>query len=125
MLVMLSNSPVILLFAFSLFGLGGPAVRNAPDDLRSGQIPAASSQNKEALNPARNFEVQKIAEGVYAVVRKDLPGLMVDANNVFIINDDDVIVVDANGAPSITKEVLAALRKLTNKPVRYVINTHW
>src|SRR6185436_3978647 len=32
---------------------------------------------------------------------------------------------DANGAPSITKEVLAALRKLTNKPVRYVINTHW
>src|SRR6185295_16059363 len=57
--------------------------------------------------------------------RKDLPGLMVDANNVLIINDNDVIVVDANGAPSITKEVLAALRKLTSKPVKYVINTHW
>jgi glyoxylase-like metal-dependent hydrolase (beta-lactamase superfamily II) len=76
-------------------------------------------------SPARNFDVQKLADGVYAVIRKDLPGLMVDANNVFIINDDDVVVVDANGAPSITREVLAALRKLTNKPVKYVINTHW
>jgi glyoxylase-like metal-dependent hydrolase (beta-lactamase superfamily II) len=85
----------------------------------------SSPQDKEAPSPAHNFEVQKLAEGVYGVMRKDPPGLMADANNVFIINDDDVIVVDANGAPSITKEVLAALRKLTNKPVRYVINTHW
>jgi glyoxylase-like metal-dependent hydrolase (beta-lactamase superfamily II) len=79
----------------------------------------------DARGTARNFEVQKIAEGVYAVVRRDLPGLMVDANNVFIINDEDVIVVDANGAPAITREVLAALRRLTDKPVRYVVNTHY
>lgn len=74
---------------------------------------------------ARNFDVQKLAEGVYAVVRKEPPGFMVDANNVFIINDDDVVVVDSNGAPSISKEVLAVLRRLTSKPVKYVINTHW
>ncbi|HYY57618.1 MAG TPA: MBL fold metallo-hydrolase [Pyrinomonadaceae bacterium] len=84
-----------------------------------------TSRAKEATGVAANFEVQKLAEGVYAVIRKDLPGMMVDANNVFIINDEDVIVVDTSGAPAITKEVLAALRKLTNKPVRYVINTHW
>lgn len=83
------------------------------------------SQTSAALNTARNFEVQKLAEGVYGVIRKDLPGLMVDANNVFIINDDEVIVVDTGGAPAITREVLAALRKLTNKPVKYVINTHY
>lgn len=78
-----------------------------------------------AQSVAGNFEVQKIGDGVYAVIRKDLPGLMVDANNVFIINDDDVVVVDSNGAPSITKEVLAALRRLTTKPVKLVINTHY
>ena len=78
-----------------------------------------------AQSVAGNFEVQKIGEGVYAVIRKDLPGLMVDANNVFIINDDGVVVVDSNGAPSITKEVLAALRRLTTKPVKFVINTHY
>jgi glyoxylase-like metal-dependent hydrolase (beta-lactamase superfamily II) len=93
---------------------------NAPDAASS------ASQSKEAsVSVAANFEVQKLAEGVYAVIRKDLPGMMVDANNVFIINDEDVIVVDTSGAPAITTEVLAALRKLTTKPVRYVINTHW
>ncbi len=78
-----------------------------------------------AVGQTKNFEVVKVAEGVYATIRKDPPGLMVDANNVFIINTDDVVVVDTSGAPSITKEVLAALRQLTAKPVKYVINTHW
>jgi cyclase len=85
----------------------------------------AATQSNESESAARNFDLQKLAGGVYAVIRKEPPGFMVDANNVLIINDDDVVVVDSNGAPSITKEVLAALRKLTNKPVKYVINTHW
>lgn len=89
------------------------------------QINNSDSKKQESENVAGNFEVQKLAEGVYAVIRKDLPGLMVDANNVFIINDEDVIVVDANGAPSTTRQVLAALRKLTSKHVKYVINTHY
>jgi hypothetical protein len=79
----------------------------------------------QATNPATNFDVQKLSENVYAVIRKDPPGLMVDANNVFIIKDDYVAVVDANGAPAITREVLAALKRITNKPVRYVVNTHY
>ncbi|HEX5706473.1 MAG TPA: MBL fold metallo-hydrolase [Pyrinomonadaceae bacterium] len=74
---------------------------------------------------SENFEVVRVAEGVYATIRKDSPGLGAEANNVLIINDEDVIVVDANLSPSATREVLAALRKLTTKPVRYVVNTHW
>lgn len=74
---------------------------------------------------AANFDVQQLAEGVYAVIRKEPAGFMVDANNVFIIGDTDVVVVDANGAPGITREVLAALRRITPKPVRYVVNTHY
>lgn len=42
-----------------------------------------------------------------------------------IVNDDDVVVVDAQGTPATTKRVIAEIRKLTPKPVRYVINTHW
>ena len=74
---------------------------------------------------AQNFEVQKLADGVYAVIRKEPPGLMFDANNIFIINERDVIVVDANFSLASTREVLGALRKLTVKPVKYVVNTHW
>ena len=74
---------------------------------------------------AANFDVQRLAEGVYAVIRREPAGFMVDANNVFIIGDTDVVVVDSNGAPGITREVLAALRRITSKPVRYVVNTHY
>ncbi len=72
-----------------------------------------------------NFEIQKLADGVYAAIRKQPPLMSFDPNNVFIINDEDVVVVEANASLAATKELLAALRKLTNKPIKYVINTHW
>lgn len=78
----------------------------------------ASAQSKQ-------FEIVKVAEGVYAAVRKEPPGLTVNANSVFIINAEDVIVVDTTLTPGSAKELLAELRRLTTKPVRYVINTHW
>lgn len=77
------------------------------------------------LSALAEFEVQTLAEGVHAVVRREPPGLMVDANTVFIINEQDVVVVDANVGPASARATLVALRKLTPKPVRYVINTHW
>lgn len=75
--------------------------------------------------PVRNFALETLADGVVAVIRKDPAGLMVDANDVFIVCDEEVVVVDTNGSPSITREVLAALKRLTPKPVRYVVNTHY
>ncbi len=72
-----------------------------------------------------NFEMVKVADGVYAAIRKEPPGLTVNGNSIFIINDNDVFVVDTTLTPATAKEELAALRKLTNKPVKYVINTHW
>jgi glyoxylase-like metal-dependent hydrolase (beta-lactamase superfamily II) len=116
---------VILILAQANYSSGKQAKEFYSNTESKVRVDNAKLKNQESESVAGNFEVQKIAEGVYAVIRKDLPGLMVDANNVFIINDEDVIVVDANGAPAITKQVLAALRKLTNKPVKYVINTHY
>ncbi|MEP7339025.1 MAG: MBL fold metallo-hydrolase [Acidobacteriota bacterium] len=82
-------------------------------------------QGKQSQASASTFDLQKLAEGVYAAIRKEPPGLMFNANIVFIINDDDVIVVDTTITPTSAKEGIAALRKLTAKPVRYVVNTHW
>lgn len=79
-----------------------------------------------SASPAHaGFELQRIAEGVHVAVRTEPAGLMVDANTTLIINERDVVVVDANVGPSSAKATLAALRTLTDKPVRYVINTHW
>lgn len=71
------------------------------------------------------FKVEKYAEGIYACIRDEPPGLMFDANVVFIVNDEDVVVVDSNLTPTSAKETIAALRQITKRPVRYLINTHW
>lgn len=71
---------------------------------------------------APGFRIETLAPGVHAAVRTDPAGLMVDANCLFIVNDDDVVVVDA---PEASADLIAALKQLTDKPVRYVVNTHW
>ena len=71
------------------------------------------------------FKIVKLAKGVYAAIRTEPPGLTVNANSVFIINDSDVVVVDTTLTPGTARETIVALKQLTNKPVKYVINTHW
>jgi len=71
------------------------------------------------------FKIVKLAKGVYAAIRTEPPGLTVNANSVFVINDIDVVVVDTTLTPGTARETIAALKQLTNKPVKYVINTHW
>src|SRR5262249_11119762 len=107
-----------LLFLFLTLAVGVALVKARA--FKAG--PVTQAEARKSQDP---FEVRKVAEGVYALIRKEPLGLWFEANNVFIINDDDVVVVDANISVASTKEILAALRKLTPKSVRYVINTHW
>ena len=72
-----------------------------------------------------DFEVQKIAGDIYAVIRKEPPSLWFNPNTVFIIGRRDVTVVDTNISSQYSRAVLAELKKITDKPVRYVVNTHW
>jgi cyclase len=71
------------------------------------------------------FEMTKVTDGVYAFVFDNPLGPAVDGTAVVIINEADVVVVDTQNTPYATRAVLAEIRKLTDKPVRYVINTHW
>jgi glyoxylase-like metal-dependent hydrolase (beta-lactamase superfamily II) len=42
-----------------------------------------------------------------------------------IINETDVTVFDSNTRPATAQKVIAEIRKLTPKPVRTLINSHW
>ena len=66
---------------------------------------------------AAHIRVETLAPGIVAFLRTEPPGLAFDSNSVAIINDDDVIVVDAQSSPDSTREVLTALRAITSKPV--------
>ena len=81
-------------------------------------VPAAAVAQ---LAPAR---VERLASDVYAVIRKYPQEDPSDANSTIIVNEHDVIVVDANITPSSSRMVIDEIRRLTPKPVRYVITTH-
>jgi glyoxylase-like metal-dependent hydrolase (beta-lactamase superfamily II) len=66
-----------------------------------------------------------IGRGVYAAIRTEPLGLAGNANSLIVLRDNDVVVVDAQFTRAATRETIAAIRSVTNKPVRYVVNTHW
>lgn len=73
------------------------------------------------------FVRTEVAPGVHAFVFDNPLGdaANVDGTAVAIINETDVVVVDAQWTPATARRVIAELRTLTRKPVRYVITTHW
>ena len=70
-----------------------------------------------------DFDVVKVADGVYATVAK--AGGIASGNAGFVIGDDGVIVVDTFFTPGAAEELLAEIAKLTPKPVKFAINTHY
>jgi cyclase len=75
--------------------------------------------------PSPNLEVVQLDTGVFAAIRKEPLSLAVNSNSLIIVRDSDVVVVDAQFTRAATRETVAAIRRLTDKPVGYVINTHW
>jgi glyoxylase-like metal-dependent hydrolase (beta-lactamase superfamily II) len=48
-----------------------------------------------------------------------------DPNSGIIVGDDGVIVVDAQATPALAGEVIARVRKITDKPIKYVVLSHY
>jgi len=48
-----------------------------------------------------------------------------DPNSGVIIGDDAVMVIDAQATPLMAREVIRRVRKVTSKPIRYVVLTHY
>lgn len=72
--------------------------------------------------------VVKVADGDYAhfgQVAMTTPENAGDIANLgIIVGQDAVAVVDTGGSVEVGQRLLQAIRKITDKPIRYVINTH-
>ena len=69
--------------------------------------------------------VIEVAAGVYLFISAPYGDAGLDGNSVAIVGDTGVLVFDTNGTPASAANVLAAIRKITTKPIRYVVNSHW
>ncbi len=80
-----------------------------------------SEDLEDPKNLAYNFI--KIADGVYhATPNGKMP---VISNSVVIINEKDIMIVDSSASPTAARALIADIKALTDKPIRYVVNSHF
>jgi cyclase len=101
------------------------AVLVACASTQAAPVPSAPGE-RPTVDATQLYDVQihRVAEGIYVATRPEPLRLFVEGNVTIIINERDVVVVDAGGAPQAARNVIAEIKKLTPNPVRYVINTH-
>jgi phosphoglycerate dehydrogenase-like enzyme/glyoxylase-like metal-dependent hydrolase (beta-lactamase superfamily II) len=72
-------------------------------------------------------DVREVAPGVFfrysAISATDKTVVFGGSNNIWVVFDDYVLVFDAN-FPKEAGDVIAAIRKTTDKPIRYVVDSH-
>lgn len=71
----------------------------------------------------RAFEFKRINDSVYLAIGTG--NLVVASNGAFVINDDEVLLVDSHISPASAWALLEEIKEVTDKPVRYVVNTHF
>ena len=89
-------------------------------------VVAIAAQSRQPAGTAHNgkaFKFNKVREGIYHAVGTG--SLAVVGNSSFIVNDNDVIVVDDHVSPAAAWVLLEEIKEVTNKPVTTVINTHF
>ena len=84
----------------------------------------AKAQSGQAASPypvvqGKVYKFEKVADGVYYATGG------VGGNHPIIVNDHDVMLVDDGTTPATARDLLQDLKLITDKPVRYVVNTHF
>jgi glyoxylase-like metal-dependent hydrolase (beta-lactamase superfamily II) len=69
------------------------------------------------------FDLKPVAQGVYAAIAN--PAFRTNCNSAIILLDDSVLVVDTQSKPSAAEALIGEIKKLTDKPVKYVVITHF
>jgi cyclase len=73
--------------------------------------------------PGLTYRFEKVAEGVFCAIARGTPYYV--SNSVVIVGDDSVLVVDTGAGPGEARVLRDGIRSLTDRPIRYVVDTHF
>ena len=71
-----------------------------------------------------DYDTVEIAPDVYGFFEQRLNPI-VSSNIIAVIGRDAVLVFDTGHHPTITRRIAGDIKRLTKKPVRYVVISHW
>jgi glyoxylase-like metal-dependent hydrolase (beta-lactamase superfamily II) len=103
-------------------GAAAPATAPAPaaTDARR-----ATTEHVAATSPLYRYETVALAQNVYAFIPVGGRVGLVTGNTLVVVGDDGVLVFDTGHFPSLARKMIADIRAITSKPVRYVVSSHW
>jgi len=85
---------------------------------------AAWARAADPMDEVDLFDLQKVVAGVYFAHAR--PQAMINCNAAIFVRSKDVVVVDAHSKPSAAASIIRQIRRqVTEKPVRYVVNSHF
>src|ERR1043165_5107405 len=70
-----------------------------------------------------DFTLVPVADGVYAAIAKS--GGLASGNAGFVIGEDGVVIFDTFFTPAAIEELIGEIQKLTSKPIKYAVNSHY
>lgn len=73
----------------------------------------------EADLKPKKITFQKLSKNAYAFTAEG------DPNTGVIVGDDGVMVIDTQATPLMAREVIRRVRRVTSKPIKYVVLTHY
>jgi glyoxylase-like metal-dependent hydrolase (beta-lactamase superfamily II) len=82
--------------------------------LLSGGLAAAGSEP---------YKLEKVADGVYCATSTETAYYV--ANSVVVVGDDAVLLVDSGASPAGARRLVESVRAVTDKPIRYLVDTHF
>jgi len=73
--------------------------------------------------PGAAYKFQEIKPGIYSAIGTGT--LNVGSNSAVIVNQDDVLIVDSHITPEAARVMLREIKAITDKPVKFLVNTHF
>src|SRR5215471_9144482 len=78
-----------------------------------------------ALRAQSEHKITKVADGVYVIEHQDRGDGSASGNTTVVIGERQVFVVDSGFLPTDAKQDIAQIRQWTNRPVTFLLNTHF
>lgn len=93
-----------------------------------GSTAQAAAQQAPENYPGGDYEgsawrFERVRDNVY--IGRGTGEITVMSNSGIVINENDVLLVDSHVSPAAAASLLAELREITDKPVRYVVDSHF
>ena len=65
-----------------------------------------------------DIKIIEIASNIYARLHDNM------TNSGIIVGDEGVLIIDSLSMPSFAKDLISDVKHITDKPIKYVIDTH-